>query len=455
MSRTGRQCMLLASFLGLATAVGGAAIRTEPFHTWLYQLAWLPLLVAADSALALREGRSALFAHPRFAASLFCWSAPVWFLFELANFRLANWYYVFLPRSPWARWAGTVLAFSTVLPALYLAYRWMAHLRLAASLRGRPFAVRRNHLRALLALGASFVVLSLTWPDAFFPLIWGSATLILEPWNHRRDPTRSLFGDLSRGNYMRVVRLLLGGLAVGLVWELFNSLAAARWIYTVPGLETAKLFEMPLPGFLGFPVLALDAFVMYQTLVLGGLAVAGWHLQGRPTRLRWPRLRIAIPAASVLCLAVLFGADRLTVDSLRPSLEVITGVDSEVFRRLRSAGIRSVSDLAAAEPPDLRRAVGTGAGETRRLVREARMAMLRGVGTEHASALQAAGISGVCALAAADPRRIESTVRRADPRPYAGRPARVRVWLRAARARCPAGSDRAPPRTDQGDLALD
>ena len=30
-----------------------------------------------------------------------------------------------------------------------------------------------------------------------------------------------------------------------LLWELLNSVARAQWIYTVPGLEGAKLFEMP------------------------------------------------------------------------------------------------------------------------------------------------------------------------------------------------------------------
>jgi hypothetical protein len=39
--------------------------------------------------------------------------------------------------------------------------------------------------------------------------------------------------------------------------------ARAKWQYTVPIMENLKIFEMPLPGYLGFPALALECFTMY------------------------------------------------------------------------------------------------------------------------------------------------------------------------------------------------
>ena len=49
----------------------------------------------------------------------------------------------------------------------------------------------------------------------------------------------------------------MGGAAIGFIWELLNINARAKWIYTVPFLEDARFFEMPLPGFFGFPPFAV------------------------------------------------------------------------------------------------------------------------------------------------------------------------------------------------------
>ena len=43
-------------------------------------------------------------------------------------------------------------------------------------------------------------------------------------------------------------------------------LASARWRYTVPFLGAAKVYEMPVLGFLGFAPFALAAFALYHFL---------------------------------------------------------------------------------------------------------------------------------------------------------------------------------------------
>ncbi|MEE9471642.1 MAG: hypothetical protein V3W32_07955, partial [Gemmatimonadota bacterium] len=89
-------------FLGLATV--GAARFVQPFYGWYYHWAWYPMLVALAAGYALALGRPA--GTPRLALSLLFWSAPLWFLFELINFRLANWYYVYASASGLARVVG-------------------------------------------------------------------------------------------------------------------------------------------------------------------------------------------------------------------------------------------------------------------------------------------------------------------------------------------------------------
>jgi hypothetical protein len=81
----------------------------------------------------------------------------------------------------------------------------------------------------------------------------------------------SLLRDTAARRDNRLVNLLLSGLMCGFLWEFWNFWSRAKWHYTVPIMEHTKLFEMPLPGFLGFPPFAVECFTMYtfvRTLVL-------------------------------------------------------------------------------------------------------------------------------------------------------------------------------------------
>lgn len=467
---------------GLWTLVGGlallagafalASMDTPPGRIFFYHLAWGGTLAAMAGGLARRTGRWPLGAPA--AVSLFFWSAPVWYLYELVNFRIENWYYVLIaPEAP-VRWVGTFLAFGTVLPALYLAYRWARELGFAEGWSRPRFEVGPVHLAAALALGVAFAALAMWRPRAFYPLVWGAVTLLVEPWNHRRDPATSLLGDLSRGSWARIARLLAGGLFIGLLWELYNSMAAARWIYTVPGLERVKLFEMPFPGFLGFPVLALDGYVVYRALEGLGVAVPAWgegdagrapaagegraggetpadpHGTRAPgpgagrggedrTTFRPGRAAAAALAALTFCAAVQTGVDRWTLDSVYPDLEEVPGVAAGTADGLRAAGIGDVEALAAADSADLVRGGGLAPAAAGAAVRGARLTVLRGMGAANAAALWDAGVRSVCELAEAGEGRVSTAVRAARDAPNAGDPARVRVWLRAARDRCDAG----------------
>lgn len=432
---------LLGGLAVLAVAFVLATMEAPPGRVFFYHLAWGGTLAAMAGGLARRTGRWPLDAPA--AVSLFFWSAPVWYLYELVNVRIENWYYVFVAPAAPVRWIGTFLAFGTVLPALHLAYRWMRELGLARTWSRPRFEVTSVHLAAALGLGMAFAVLALWRPRAFYPLVWGAVTLLVEPWNHRRDPSISLLGDLSRGSWTRIGRLLAGGLLIGILWELYNSMAAARWIYTVPGLEDGKLFEMPVPGFLGFPVLALDGYVVYRALEGLGVAVPAWG-EGDPAdggdggraAFRPGRAAAAALAALVFCAAVQAGVDRWTLDSVYPALEEVPGVAVGAAEDLRAAGIGDVEALAAADSGDVARRAGLAPGAAGAAVRGARLTVLRGLGAANAAALWDAGIRSVCGLAEAGEGRVSTTVRAARDAPNAGEPARVRVWLRAARDRC-------------------
>ncbi len=405
--------------------------------------------MVADWYLGRSADRSPWLGHPRFAISTLAWSVPVWLVFELANFRMANWYYVMANPDLGIRRLGTVLAFGTVLPAIFLAYRAVSRHRPGESWRTPPMGWLTAHPRTLQCIGFGFAGLALWRPATFFPLIWGSVTLILEPFNLARDPRTSLIADLAEGRPGRLVRLLLAGAAVGLTWELLNSIALTRWIYTVPGLESLKLFEMPMLGYLGFPVFALDCFVVYHSLVHLGVAIPGWEApdpvpsaagrarvrpvpSGSGARLR---MLLAVSAAALFSSGVMWGMDRWTVDSYHAPLVDLAEVAPGAPEPLTAAGFGSVAAVAAARSSDLV-GVGITPEAAERWLGWAGLTLLRGMGAENAAALEAAGIGSICMLAYAEPERVRDAIRARRADPHAGSAARIRVWQVAAVRAC-------------------
>jgi hypothetical protein len=418
---------LAAALLGLA--IGLALRGVEPAATWLYHAAWYPTIVLMAALVARREGTDPFTAHPVHALSVFAWSAVFWFFFELLNWRLANWYYVNVPAGRLERWVGISLAFATVLPAIFLAARALEAWGVARSVRTTPMRVTSTGLRFTAVAGVVFLVLPLVWPRYFFPLVWGATTLLAEPALYRREPRWSLIADLERGDAGRIVRLLLGGAAIGLLWELYNSFARSRWIYTVPGLEGLKLFEMPLLGFVGFPVFALECWSVFHLLACFGISTPEVPRRG-PIRIG--RKMVTATAGVVFAVLVLSGMERYTISSTTPSLVEVPGVPASVAFRLQEAG-ESPFRLAHMSASAVAREAGATVDEARRWIEAARLVTLRGIGTVNARRLAEIGVTSVAALAIQDPDALAGKLA-AKPGERRLRPtlAEVRVWVRAA-----------------------
>ncbi len=406
-------------------------LDVEPVPTWFYVFAWYPTLIAADELAARAAGTTPMRRQPRLVASVLGWSVVIWLLFEAANFRLRNWYYVLLPENGAERWLGIVVSFATVVPAVVLAERLLGASRFGDRLRSRPVAIRPWELRVAAALGVAGGAAALGWPRWWFPLIWGAAWLLVDPWLYRRRPEWSLVGDVARGSWGRIVRLLSGGLAIGLLWESYNYWARGKWIYTVPGLESLKVFEMPPLGFLGFPVFALEAWTLYHALCALGVAVP---LDG--TGRTAPRRTVVAAFVAVgLSAGVLWGMERHTISSTVPTVAQFAatlGVDPD---RLTAAagGPRGLLDEAR-----IARA-GLPAAQARRLRDLAGLAFHRGLGLPHALRLERADVASVCALARRDPDDLYARLRAQTPTARRPTPAEVRVWVQSAVRRCDAG----------------
>ena len=172
----------------------------------------------------------------------------------------------------WIRWIGYSVAFATVLPGVFITTDLFEHL-----LFGRPgpsFASEHEDLPArpqsapspaFAVLGLCLCVAPLLWPRYFFAAIWVGPIFLLDPLLERLG-LRSLSLQIATGQRRRIFSLLVGGLVCGILWEFWNFWAASHWIYSVPFFGSWKIFEMPLPGFLGFPPFALECWILYHLL---------------------------------------------------------------------------------------------------------------------------------------------------------------------------------------------
>ncbi len=406
----------------LIAAVLLLGYEIPPVPTWFYVLAWYPTLVILDEVVVLLGGES-LLTRPRELVVMLWWSAVIWLLFEAINFRLQDWYYVFLPAGRLERWVGITVSLATVVPAVLLPERVLDRLGVWRDRRLGGFTLEPWHLRIGGWAGWGLLALVLAFPRYLYPLTWGAVWLVAEPLLYRRDPGRSLFGDLARGSWGRIARLMAAGLFAGGLWESFNAVARGRWIYTVPFLEDWKIFEMPLVGFLGFPFFALEVWSLYHLLAL--------HTSRR-----------TLLASAAFVLLVLGGIDHWTVSSTTPALRDLPGVTNGVTSRLRAAGWESVFGVARSPVAELAYRANLSPNDARAAHEAARLVTLRGIGTAHAAALIGGGFGSIEDLARSDPDSVWKIVR-GGTRPTLPE---VRVWVRAAQRHTP------PPTKSGGPL---
>jgi hypothetical protein len=416
--------VLVASTIGLACLV-------EPVPTWYYHLAWWSYIVLADGINRRLSGRSLLRDRPGHFAWLAGVSALWWTLFELIDVRLGNWYYVMCLPTRALRWTAGALAFASVLPGIVETLLLVENSGRLRSVRVRPLVWGAGKARAVVALGAACFALPLVWPDLFFPLTWGSFAFLLEPWN-RRHARHSFVRDLEAGEAGPLIRTLVAGLVCGGLWESWNYWARMKWIYTVPGFESLKLFEMPLAGFLGFPPFAVECVVILRFMG----ALRDRMSTAAAVRGRWASVVLG-PPALVGMFAV---ADPLLVDSVYVPLARLEVVPSVVRARLVSAGLSSPERfLRETRDVDRRRdweqRLALPPEDLERARERVALVVHRGIGLGRAHDLEALGIRSLRDLArwpAADLAREIARLRPADPRNrFLER--RARVWTAGLR----------------------
>ncbi len=230
-------------------------------------LVWTGYLLLIDAMVWSLQGHSRLGSSAQEFLSLAFWSFTLWLIFEAYNLRLENWAYVGLTNHPFLQGVGCVWAFATIWPAMYETADFVRALGICRDPGNRRVVFNRSGHTILLVLGLLMLTLPVLLPVGvgryLFGAVWLGFILLLDPINYRWSGP-SLLRDWERGQNLTFNSFLIAGFVCGILWEFWNYWAGAKWVYVFPIWQKAKIFEMPLPGYLGFPPFALECFVMYE-----------------------------------------------------------------------------------------------------------------------------------------------------------------------------------------------
>jgi hypothetical protein len=242
-------------------------LHAGPIGEFAFFPLWFGYILVADALVFRRKGSSLLSRNSFAFGGMFLASIPLWWAFEGFNHFTQNWSYLgaeeystlsYLLISSWS--------FSIVIPAVFETAELVGSFGILARFRHGPVLPVSNRLLALsMALGVVSIFAMAVWPQNAYPGAWICLLLVLDPINYRRG-SPSLIAWLRRGDWRLVVALGAGALICGLFWEMWNYWAFPKWQYSVPYVGFAKVFEMPLLGYLGYLPFGLETYAAYHFL---------------------------------------------------------------------------------------------------------------------------------------------------------------------------------------------
>jgi len=253
----------------MAVSETATLLHIEPFWSWNTPIAWTGFIIFADSVVYRARGDSWIRSAPREFALLAVASIPLWLVFEWFNLYIRNWHYTGLPESFWLQQLGYAWSFATIWPAIFEGAELFGVVRAGWARKAGAYPAYPAPSALWIAIGAAMLVSPfLVSPQTARYMaapVWLGFIFLLDPINARLGGA-SLLAEWRAGRFDRTINLALSGVLCGVLWEFWNYWAHAKWHYTVPIMEHLKIFEMPVPGYLGFPAFAFECFTMYEFL---------------------------------------------------------------------------------------------------------------------------------------------------------------------------------------------
>jgi len=414
--------------------------KVDPFYSWFYCFAWWPYILIIDAVIYRLKGNSLLLNRTGEFFLMIPWSILIWLIFEAANLSLENWYYINLPDSRLERWLGYAVAYGTVLPGMFETAELLETIGLFRNLKIKKMIISGGGRFALILSGTFCLVVSMLIPEYFFPLIWVGFIFLLEPFIYRFGG-KSLLKDLEEGNLKKIFFLLLAGLICGILWEFWNFWALSKWVYTVPFFEEGKGFEMPVPGFLGFPPFAIEAYVMYNFISLFRSG-RGWEesTYGLHSGKKTKPLAIVLTAILIGSFYILIfkAIDIKTVDSYFPRLQDAYWIELDHRMELPKVGVNTIEDLLLKtvekkDKEELALRLLIPKEILVQWVEKAQLVQLKGLGMKNLQLLERVGIHSISALATEDPEELYIKIGQSAQKETSPRKAKIRIWVREAK----------------------
>jgi len=238
--------------------------KIEPFASWYFPIIWFGYIFLIDSIIYKLRGNSLIMNRKNHFFTILILSALIWWLFEFLNFRTQNWNYAGVLPEAWTirKLYGTI-SFSTVLPAVIETFELIKTFKLFNKIRLiKHHRITHNFLYLMTYSGFFMLMLSVLFPNYFYPFVWISFYFILDPINYlHKQP--SIVGYWKNGNIKTPLILFVSGTLCGILWEFWNYYAVTKWYYNIPFVGFFKIFEMPILGYLGYGPFAFELFAMY------------------------------------------------------------------------------------------------------------------------------------------------------------------------------------------------
>ncbi|MCX5805174.1 MAG: hypothetical protein NT010_03760 [Proteobacteria bacterium] len=364
-------------------------------------------------------------------------SCGFWCIFEVINVRIQNWFYINLPSEIYQRYTGYLLAYGTVIPSIYVTKELIfsligkmnyhaASLGLSKAkqehemnnpetgcganhfeaspgvfvrraLKTKPICIRSYPVYSIL-LGLITILLTCLYPIYCFPLVWVFLALTLDGYNYLKGYA-SFMKDFKRGLISNTIATILSGLLCGILWETWNFWSVSKWVYTVPFFEDLKLFEMPVPGYIGFLVFSFEVVAFLNFL-------EGIKLRQRNNIL----IALSCLIFSVFSFVMI---DKHTVFSYATKVEKLTFIEKEKLTYFIAKGVKT--------------SYGIDQSLLDKSERDSiNLLHLKGMGMANFLRLQQHGINNINALSMLDDRALSNILHEGNLR-------RMRVYIKAAK----------------------
>ncbi len=235
--------------------------KIQPFALLYFPIIWAGYILFADSLVFKIKGRSLISNKLDKLLGMFIASTIVWWTFEFFNLALKNWHYA--GTEPFGIYYNlfSTIAFSTVIPAFFETFDLIKAL-FNFKEQNNKNKIKKSAAYLIISIGLLFLILPLTIPRYFFPLIWVSLFFILDPINYlRKQP--SLINKFKNKNYKIFLMLIISILVMAFFWEFWNYYAVVKWVYTIPFVNFLHIFEMPVLGYLGYIPFSFELYALY------------------------------------------------------------------------------------------------------------------------------------------------------------------------------------------------